>query len=213
MTRDFNKLFVIGLPRTGTTSLSVALLEHGYKVAHTAFTQRSFELAEVIADTPCYCDYPQLDALFPNSKFVYLNRGVDSWLPSIRMLLNKMAPNLQPEGRFNPTMKRCFNDTFELNKTTDLLSDSHLSHCYQQHQHKLLDYFSNRDDLLSIPIHQSGSLSTLLNFIGKDTAHKLDFPHLNAGNMVTTWKDIKHPNKISSNASGHRRRKFFDYAQ
>ncbi|HCE50996.1 MAG TPA: sulfotransferase family protein, partial [Shewanella baltica] len=32
------KVFIIGLPRTGTTSVSVALLEQGLKVAHMAFT-------------------------------------------------------------------------------------------------------------------------------------------------------------------------------
>ncbi|RYE30840.1 MAG: sulfotransferase family protein, partial [Sphingobacteriales bacterium] len=29
------KIFIIGLPRTGTTSISVALLNYGLKVAHT----------------------------------------------------------------------------------------------------------------------------------------------------------------------------------
>jgi hypothetical protein len=206
-----NKLIIIGLPRTGTTSVSMALLEHGFKVAHTAFTKRTFELAEVFSDTPCFCDYPELDQLFPDSKFVYLDRAIELWIPSMQMLLTKMQKNLGAEGYFNPIMKRCFHDTFELLNSDEPLSVQHLSHCYQQHQQQVFGYFTNRDDFLSIDVSDSGSLSVLLNFLGIEADKNLDFPHVNAGRMVTTWKDIKHPNKINSNTSGPERRKFLDY--
>jgi len=208
-----NKLFIIGLPRTGTTSVSTALLEYDLKVAHTAFTKRTFELADVFSDTPCYCDYPQLDKLFPNSKFVYLDRAIELWVPSIRMLLTKMQKNLSSDGHFNPIMKRCFNTTFELPNTGDPLTTDHLTHCYQQHQLKVSGYFSGRNDLLSIDVSQPDGLKKLLGFIDVSMKTDSEFPHLNAGRMVTTWKDIKHPNKINSNASGPERRKFLDYAQ
>lgn len=208
-----NKRFIIGLPRTGTTSTSVALLEHGFKVAHTAFTQQTFALAEVFSDTPCYCDYRQLDRLFPNSKFVYLDRALELWIPSIQMLLTKMQQNLKPQGHFNPIMKRCFNDTFALNETDEYLSAKHLSHCYQKHQQQVFEYFDNNADFLSVNVSEPGSLSSLLNFLDVEAASNLDFPHINAGRMVTSWKDIKHPNKINSNASGPARRKFLDYSQ
>ena len=48
------KIFIIGLPRTGTTSVCVAMLELGFYVAHTAYTDRSFTEAQVIADTPIF---------------------------------------------------------------------------------------------------------------------------------------------------------------
>lgn len=206
-----NKLFIIGLPRTGTTSVSFALLEHGFKVAHTAFTERTFELANVFSDTPCYCDFRQLDRLFPQSKFIYLDRAIEAWIPSIQMLLTKMQKNLSAEGHFNPIMKRCFNTTFELLTAAEPLSKSHLSHCYQQHHLQIFDYFAERDDFLSLDVSQPASLSTLLAFLDIETPDRLDFPHLNAGRMVTTWKDVKHPNKVNSNASGPNRRKFFEY--
>ncbi|TDR20715.1 sulfotransferase [Marinicella litoralis] len=207
-----NKLFIIGLPRTGTTSVSLALLDHHFKVAHTAFTKRTFELADVFSDTPCYCDYQQLDTLFPNSKFIYLDRAVESWIPSIQMLLGKMQKNLSDKGHFNPIMKRCFNQTFELLTTDQPLHGAHLKHCYQGHQQQVFNYFSARDDFLNLDVSCQGSLSTLLQFLGIDCHEGLDFPHVNAGRMVTTWKDIKHPNKVNSNAVGSERRKFFDYA-
>ena len=207
----FNKLFVIGLPRTGTTSLCAALLEHGLKVAHTAYTQETFRLARVFADTPCFCDYPQLDELFPGSLFVYLDRSLDGWIPSAQKLLEKMQPNLQPDGHFNPIIKRCFRDTFALDQIPEPLCPDHLQACYQRHQQQVEAYFADRDDLLHLDVSQPGSLTQLLKFMGQPTDHALDFPHLNADNKISAWRNLKHPNKVNSSASGPERRRFFDY--
>ncbi|MFQ3195483.1 MAG: hypothetical protein ACI9N3_002317, partial [Colwellia sp.] len=51
------KIFIIGLPRSGTTSICAAMLELGYTVAHTAYTQKTFDQAQVIADTPIFADF------------------------------------------------------------------------------------------------------------------------------------------------------------
>lgn len=205
-----NKLFIIGLPRTGTTSISVALLEH-FNVAHTAYTKHAFELADVISDCPCFSDYQQLDTLFPGSKFVYLQRSLDLWLPSIQMLLNKMLPVLNGEKYINPILKRSFTETFELDRMTSHLDTEHLTQCYQQHQQAAMAYFSGRNDLLTIDISQANSLPQLLDFLELPAVGDEQFPHLNIGKRVDNWKAFKSPNKINSNAAGRERRKFFDY--
>ncbi len=207
-----NKVFIIGLPRTGTTSVSVALLDHGFKVAHTAYSKETFAQADVFSDTPCYCDYPHLDALFPGSKFVYLERDIEAWLPSMQMLLKKMHVNLKPEGHFNPIIKRCFESTFASSTAPNPLCPTHLSACYANHKKQVMNYFSKRNDMLQISVKQSDGLSQFLSFIGKPSNKKLPFPHINTGNSVTAWRNIKHPNKANSSASGPERRKFFDYA-
>lgn len=171
-----NKLFIIGLPRTGTTSISVALLDYGFNVAHTAYTKRAFELADVISDSPCFCDYPQLDELFPGSKFVYLERDLSLWVPSMQMLINKMLANLDlKNGIFNPVLKRTFNAVFEFSSTRVPDDKAHLEKCYQQHKQGVLAYFENRDDLIRIDVSKQSSLSELLTFIGVSTEGNLDF--------------------------------------
>jgi len=205
-----NKLFIIGLPRTGTTSISVALLEH-FKVSHTGYTKRAFELADVISDCPCFSDYQQLDALFPESKFVYLQRGLEQWLPSIQMLLNKMLPSLNSEAYVNPILKRSFGQTFDLHEVQNPLEEIHLKSCYQRHEQGVIDYFNGRDNILSIDINQPDSLSQLLNFLGLQYSGDEKFPHLNIGKLVDNWKYIKHINKINPNTAGREGRKFFDY--
>lgn len=207
-----NKLFIIGLPRTGTTSISVALLEHDFMVAHTAFTKHAFELADVISDAPCFSDYKELDELFPDSKFVYLDRDLEQWIPSAQMLLNKMSARLDPiTGVFSPVLKRSFNEIFKLTTTDDPVSTQHLTDCYLKHQHAVFEYFQHRTDFLSINISHTDSLPSLLSFLGLTVKENKVFPHLNIGRRVASWKEFKHPNKVNANSAGLERRKFFDY--
>ncbi|AGH44689.1 sulfotransferase [Paraglaciecola psychrophila] len=207
-----NKLFIIGLPRTGTTSISVALLEH-FRVSHTGYTKRAFELADVISDCPCFSDYQQLDELFPNSKFVYLQRHLEQWLPSIQMLLNKMLPSLNSHTYVNPILKRSFNQTFDFNSVESPLEESHLTMCYQRHEQGVIDYFNGQDCLLNIEINQPESLSQLLDFLNLAHSGEGHFPHLNIGKLVDNWKDIKHKHKINPNTAGREGRKFFNYCR
>jgi len=207
-----SKLFIIGLPRTGTTSISVALLDYGFKVAHTAYTKRAFELADVISDAPCFSDYPQLDKIFPNSKFVYLERTLEHWVPSMQMLLHKMLPELNPKnGYLNPVLKRSIRDTFALSETTAPLTPSHLETCYLAHQQKVVEYFSDRNDLVKLDVSKNGSLKNLLIFLNIEDENASEFPRLNVGKLVNDWQQLKHPNKINSLAAGKEHRKFFEY--
>jgi hypothetical protein len=214
------KLFIIGLPRTGTTSISVALLSYGFKVAHTAYTKHAFELADVISDAPCFSDYQQLDSLFPDSKFVYLDRALEHWVPSMRMLLKKMHPHLAPKtGYLNPILKRSFQQTINLSNTFSgslsdndkLFSKQHLANCYQRHQKSVFEYFSARDDFLRIDLSHPDSSRKLHHFLTISDESLTSFPHLNIGKQVDSWKTLKHPNKINPNSAGKDHRKFFSY--
>lgn len=207
-----NKLFIIGLPRTGTTSISVALLGYGFKVAHTAYTKRAFEIADVVSDAPCFSDYQQLDKLFPGSKFVYLERALEGWIPSIQMLLKKMLAELDPKtGYLNPVLKRSFNTIFELANIENPLLTEHLQYCYLKHQQEVMNYFLNREDFLKIDISNKNSLKTLLTFLDIPNKDAGEFPKLNTGKQVDNWKEFKHPNKVNSLSAGIEHRKFFDY--
>lgn len=224
-----NKVFVIGLPRSGTTSISVAMLDYDFKVAHTAYTKHAFELANFISDSPCFSDYKELDELFPGSKFVYLDRDLEAWVPSIQMLLKKMQDCLEPiSGIFSPVLKRSMNEIFDLYLPTNEFSytkkkqkkyvlnpnafeKEHLIGCYQRHKLEVMSYFSERSDLLTINISQENSFSQLLTFLEIEHDNSKQFPHLNVGKHVADWSEHKHPNKINSNSAGLERRKFFDY--
>lgn len=199
------KVFIIGLPRTATTSVCVATLSLGFKTAHTAYTQRAMDEAQIIADTPVFCDYQQLDKTHPGAKFVYLTRESDKWLPSIRQLLERMYTNLQRnDGGFNPILKRCYNEVFEPLTLDNIAKDSFLLECYQRHYQGALDYFSGREqDLLIIDVAHSDSFQQLADFLDvTDIEPWQNFEHINIGGKVTAWKKIKHPLKVEATEKG-----------
>jgi tetratricopeptide (TPR) repeat protein len=93
------KIFGIGLSRTGTTSLARSLEILGF---HTAHYQNNFT-SEILAvedsfifdslcDTPVCIFFETLYHLFPKSKFIYTTRPLDSWLESINDHRRRVRP-------------------------------------------------------------------------------------------------------------------------
>ncbi len=197
------KIFIIGLPRTATTSTCSALLDLGYRVAHTAYTRECFDNAQVIADTPVFNDYPRLDKAYPGSKFIYLHRERSLWLPSIRQLLQRMYVNISnPDGGFNCHLKRCFSETFSPFTLENIENVDFLSLCYARHQSAVERYFKHRpNDLLTIDISRDGSYQKLLDFLEIETTQG-EFAKLNVGAKVTAWNKLRHPNKVESTRCG-----------
>lgn len=201
-----NKIFIIGLPRTATTSVCLAMLSLGFKTAHNAYTENAFSEAEVIADTPIFCDYQTLDKHFPNSKFIYLSREPAGWLPSIKQLLQRMITNLQrSDGGFNPHLKRCYNDVFSPLTADNIAKDDFLLQCYQRHQQGVFEYFNARpEDLLTIDVSDSSSYKQLLTFLGLPLSQDKPnaFEKINIGGKVKAWQDINNVLKIESTNKG-----------
>ncbi len=198
-----NKIFIIGLPRTGTTSVCSKCLELGFTVAHTAYTERTFSDAQVIADTPVFLDYPQLDNYYPNSRFIYLTREKQHWLPSIKQLLVRMYDNLvRGDGGFNPIIKRCYQEIFAPFTIENITNDEFLSACYDRHQQAIANYFSaSQSPLFTLNVSQTESFATLHHFLGLEKPID-SFERLNIGGKVTAWKDLTHANKIASTRNG-----------
>lgn len=197
-----NKIFIIGLPRTGTTSVCNSFLELGYTTAHTAYTKKTLTQAKVIADTPIFSEYQLLDKQFSGAQFINLTRELSLWVPSIRQLLTRMYTNLtRPDGGFNIHIKRCYMSTFENLNLDKINSDTYLTDCYYKHQDTVMNYFKQRDsDLLNIDIAKADSGSNLQAFINNGLP--INFTKMNAAGKVTAWNDLKHPSKIASTRNG-----------
>lgn len=198
-----NKIFIIGLPRTGTTSICCKLLTYHFTVAHTAYTEKTFKQAQVIADTPIFADYPQLFHHYPNSKFIYLERDLNLWLPSIKQLLLRMHRNINREdGGFNPIIKRCYKKVFSEFTLENIQSNPFLTQCYRRHQNEVYGFFEQHpNSLLTIDISLPTSLAKLLSFL-KQPVIEGTFDKMNIAGKVTAWKDLKHSNKVESTNNG-----------
>lgn len=194
------KTFIIGLPRTGTTSVCVALLDLDYKVAHCAVTEASLLAAEAIGDTPAYCDYKTLDKRFPGSRFIYMERSMDSWLPSIKSLLKNMIAGLNVEqGGFSPTVKRCYKEIFQPINRDTIASDQHLAFCYTQHRNSVLEYFKGREEIFtSLDISHANAYQQMVSFLGAHSTRET-FPKMNVNGQIVSWREYQHRNKIRFN--------------
>ena len=91
------KIFGIGMPKTGTTSLHRALVELGFEALdfpHDPATVAELragnyrlsilEQVDALTDTPIPAVFAQLDREYPGSKFILTVRDMDSWLESCR---------------------------------------------------------------------------------------------------------------------------------
>lgn len=200
------KIFIIGLPRTATTSVCLAMLEQGFKTAHNAYTQDSFSQAQVLADTPIFCDYQQLDKDFPNSQFIHLTRAPELWLPSIKQLLQRMIVNLQrTDGGFNPHIKRCYSEVFSPLTEDNINSDEFLLDCYSRHQQGIVEHFKDRpQDLLTIDVSNEASYFAMLSFlnIDREKAREGGFKQINIGGKVRAWQHLNNALKVESTNKG-----------
>lgn len=180
------------------------MLDLGFKTAHTAYTNEAFEQAEAIADTPVFADFATLDAAYPNSKFIYLQRDIDAWLPSIRQLLERMYENLMREdGGFNPYLKRCYQHIFSPLNLDNIASDEFLKNCYQRHQAQVFAHFEGRgQQLLSLNVTEADGYQKLARFLNVDVCASKTFEVINKGGKVTAWNKIKHPLKVESTRNG-----------
>jgi len=195
-----SKIFIIGLPRTGTTSVCVSLLDLGFKVAHCAVTEASLQAADVIGDTPAYCDYKKLDKRFPQSKYIYLERSMESWLPSIRSLLENMITGLNlKHGGFPPAVKRCYREIFQPISTDSIASDTHLAACYIRHKNNILEYFKDRQaSFITIDVSHEAAYKKITNFLGVESTQDT-FRKMNTNGQIVSWRELQHKNKIRLN--------------
>ena len=103
--RPLERVWGIGMPRTGTSSLHAAVRMLGYaRVAHNP----SFaELPHLDAGTDggCAVFYRYLHLRWPESRFVLTIRDVDTWLASVEFLMKRFELREGKPG-FEPVMLR-----------------------------------------------------------------------------------------------------------
>ena len=172
------KAFVIGFPKTGTTSLNEALTTLGYKVQgkfglrdpdisrnvyETAF--RFVDQYDAFEDAPwCYI-YKELDKKYPGSKFILTLRPTEQWIKSVVNNVIRAKPMNEwiygascPQGNEGLYVAR-----------------------YECHNKEVLEYFKDRpDDLLVMRLAEGDGWKPLCQFLHKDVP-TVEFPHENKG--------------------------------
>ena len=192
-TKDRIKIFGIGLSRTGTKSLSSALMTLGVRVVHYPddidtlndlyrgnFDFTILKSCDGMTDITTVPYYPQLDRLFPGSKFILTLRDKDEWLASMETHLNNgkvltEAPfrNREEEVHIRTSrfIKAAVYGCYSFNR-------DRLSYVYDMHHQQVRSYFRDRpNDLLELNICAGEGWEKLCTFLRKPI-EAIPFPHI-----------------------------------
>lgn len=84
------KVFVVGMAKTGTSSLSAALTALGFQTLHSynpltheQICEDDLPLFDAFADAPVCANFEKCYSMFSNSKFIYTVRPFESWKKSM----------------------------------------------------------------------------------------------------------------------------------
>lgn len=178
-----SKVFCIGFQKTGTSSLSKALQGLGFSVGdavgvlnQTVDWQvadprpeimekvlRVVEGVDAIQDSPCAFLFRELDATYPNAKFILTMRETEAWLASYRGFFPDQN---NPLRRWMYGVARFSGNEARYRKV------------YEAQNAEIIAYFAGRaDDLLVMDLSKGDGWLKLVTFLG-DGALK-PFPHAN----------------------------------
>ena len=164
-----NKVFGVGLSRSGTSSLSLALNEMGIATAHCPHDFSMVKRKVASTDSPVAALFKDLDRIFPDSQFILTVRDKSKWLESCE--------------EFWRLMGRCFNESLFLTILRRQLYGSSgfdrglYSEAYDRHHDNVYRYFSNRPtDLLVLNVGVDTKIMEKTGvFLNREIPY-LDFP-------------------------------------
>lgn len=189
-----HKIFGIGMPKTGTTSLTAALRILGFRTEHSPrdpttvaelragnYSLSILSELDALTDIPIPAIFPQLDQMWPGSKFILTVREFESWLASCRA-----APFNQIDESPQPGSTRDFYRV--LLYGCSAFSELRFTWVYRNHIKLVTDYFSGgqEDRLLTIDICGGEGWDKLCPFLDVPVPDQ-EFPHRNRRGAPSSW--------------------------
>jgi hypothetical protein len=165
-----NKVFGIGLSRTGTTSLNKALEILGYSSRHYPEDMNVFEKIDAGTDITVAIKYRHLDKKYPGSKFILTERRWFEWIKSMKKHYDKHPA--ETRGKFVLKIRTATWGTIRFNPIK-------LTYRYLKHNMEVKRYFKHRkDNLLVLRITDGEGWEKLCPFLRKKIPNT-PFPKLN----------------------------------
>lgn len=182
------KIFAIGLSKTGTNSLVDALKHWEINLVHfPAYAHiNNPHKVDGMADIPTVRYYKELDRKCPGSKFIYTIRDKEEWLKSCERHFKRRPPS---------TLSRWGKENRLAVYGTLYFDREKFSRVYDIHNYDVRDYFKDRkDDLLILDICNGGGWEALSWFLGLDLSeHTVPFPRSNTAPRKTHLIDAVYP--------------------
>ena len=182
--RTYNKVFCVGMPKTGNHSLCAALMRLGFKTKHHSpifadkmyVNDSNFGKGWDATTNFGELQYAWLDDVFPKSKFILTERNIDNWINSVQAAWkDKCLKTLRPSPANQLNRMSVFRALHISNR--NLLKEAYVSHSLS-----VKNYFKDRpDDLLVINICENGKDSGMWRVI-------CDFLRMDAPSGDFLWK-------------------------
>jgi hypothetical protein len=178
------RVFGIGLPKTGTTTLGTCLEHLGYRVkgfdidALASVTKEDYSAAierltgfNACRDLPWFMIYKLLDERFPNSLFILTERySPEHWLKSA----------VSHHSRVNNDQSSWITDCFEQHFYKKGVRPGEGIEMYTYHSADVRNYFADRKSSFRVLNWERGDAwPELCDFLGIDEYPDIPFPHDN----------------------------------
>lgn len=166
-----SKIWCLGLSRTGTSTFTEILNQVGYNHIHYPTHEQMYSMSnDGGGDINVIPSYKDLDAKFPNSKFVYTIRDKKSWMKSIEPYLERKRQWKQSPAQVR-IREQVYGDAFFKYKL--------YSEAYDYWLEEFTNYFKNRpNDFLILDIIGGDRPKKLFEFLGRHYYPEY-FPHMN----------------------------------
>ena len=180
-----SKIFGIGWAKTGTTTLRRCFevlgyehqsqrldLVHDIEEGDLSRIRGVAEKNESFEDWPWIILFRELDAMFPESKFILTTRSQERW---VRSYTNMLSTQGEASDELNEIRRILYGLPFPN------VTEEQLLQRYRRHNHKVKEYFSNRpDDLLVVNWEEGDRWEKLCRFLEVGIPDE-PFPHANRG--------------------------------
>lgn len=140
----------IGLGRTGTTTLSVAMRTLGFNTMHNPKTMLDVRAHDFSSDIFVAARYRFLDYYYGNrAKFILTIRDIDEWVESSRWLAQRKGGRKREDGSVSGSTPMTSESRFNLFGITHF-DEMAYRQGYIRHYGRVLDLFDGREDRLLV---------------------------------------------------------------
>lgn len=206
---DKQKVFCIGMNKTGTTSLQTFLSDHGYSLGNqnegemllkdfknleNSVIKNYFSQCDAFQDVPCSIPnfYKRLDDIFPNSKFILtIRNNPEIWYNSLINFHTKIFSSTDNLPTFSDLMNStycykgwiidCMDVIFNY-PTVPLYNKTEYINIYLNHTKAVNEYFlSKPNQILILNLSEKNGLENISNFLGIKLLKSYQMPWNNRG--------------------------------
>ena len=183
------KIFVIGLSRTGTSSIHNALAALGFRSVHwenplTFGVLDSFDysLFDAFSDISVSAEFESLHYRFPSARFIWTRRPIDAWVRSVANHYENATGVTRPAQLLQSGRAQLFGG--RLGAIHASLYGNHESWeaTYAAYEQRVSSFFADKPEakLLEISITEGEGWEAISAFL-EVPSPETPFPHLNLG--------------------------------